>query len=191
MQINRNKEEAEEQAVPALRAKESKGKKRWIVLILLLLAILIGVGAWFLTRPKMDDTTQYWFDKAAQGGSLAGKTPQELQGMLDKIMEDGMVNVAVNAVVIFEDGTSEGSLGVENSAENQYYMRVLLTKDDDGTVLYESKGIKPGQYIDKIKLNKALPAGEYACTATEIMTDPDSLEDIGKVNVKVTVLVKN
>lgn len=191
MQINRNKEEAEEQAVPALRAKENKGKKRWIVLILLLLAILIGVGAWFLTRPKMDDTTQYWFDKAAQGGSLAGKTPQELQGMLDKIMEDGMVNVAVNAVVIFEDGTSEGSLGVENSAENQYYMRVLLTKDDDGTVLYESKGIKPGQYIDKIKLNKPLPAGEYACTATEIMTDPDSLEDIGKVNVKVTVLVKN
>lgn len=191
MQINRNKEQAEEQAVPALRAKENKGKKRWIVLILLLLAILIGVGAWFLTRPKMDDTTQYWFDKAAQGGSLAGKTPQELQGMLDKIMEDGMVNVAVNAVVIFEDGTSEGSLGVENSAENQYYMRVLLTKDDDGTVLYESKGIKPGQYIDKIKLNKPLPAGEYACTATEIMTDPDSLEDIGKVNVKVTVLVKN
>lgn len=191
MQINRNKEQAEEQAVPALRAKENKGKKRWIVLILLLLAILIGVGVWFLTRPKMDDTTQYWFDKAAQGGSLAGKTPQELQGMLDKIMEDGMVNVAVNAVVIFEDGTSEGSLGVENSAENQYYMRVLLTKDDDGTVLYESKGIKPGQYIDKIKLNKPLPAGEYACTATEIMTDPDSLEDIGKVNVKVTVLVKN
>ena len=58
MQINRNKEEAEEQAVPALCAKENKGKKRWIVLILLLLAILIGVGAWFLTRPKMDDTTQ-------------------------------------------------------------------------------------------------------------------------------------
>ena len=60
--------------------------------------------------------------------------------MLDQIMEDGMVNVAINAVVIFEDGTSEGSLGVENSADNQYYMRVELTKDDDGTLLYKSKG---------------------------------------------------
>lgn len=190
MQIKRNNVPAESSEI-IVEKEKAKSKKKWLILLALLLVALLAASIWFFTRPKMDDTTQYWFDKAAQGGSLAGKSPQELQGMLDQIMEDGMVNVAINAVVIFEDGTSEGSLGVENSADNQYYMRVELTKDDDGTLLYKSKGIKPGQYIDKITLNTSLPAGEYACTATEIMTDPDTLEDIGKVNVKVTVLVKN
>lgn len=139
MQIKRNNVPAESSEI-IVEKEKAKSKKKWLILLALLLVALLAAAIWFFTRPKMDDTTQYWFDKAAQGGSLAGKSPQELQGMLDQIMEDGMVNVAINAVVIFEDGTSEGSLGVENSADNQYYMRVELTKDDDGTLLYKSKG---------------------------------------------------
>lgn len=138
----------------------------------------------------MDDTTQYWFDKFAEGGTLAGKTRQELQGMLDKIMDEGMVNVSMNSVVVFDDGTAEGSLGVENISANRYYVRVVLKNDADGSVLYESQGLKPGQYIDKIKLNKDLPAGEYACAATEIITDSETLEDIGQVDVAVKLIVK-
>ena len=139
---------------------------------------------------EYDDTTQYWFDKFAEGGTLAGKTRHELQGMLDKIMDEGMVNVSMNSVVVFDDGTAEGSLGVENISANRYYVRVVLKNDADGSVLYESQGLKPGQYIDKIKLNKDLPAGEYACTATEIITDPETLEDIGQVDVAVKLIVK-
>lgn len=139
---------------------------------------------------EYDDTTQYWFDKFAEGGTLAGKTRHELQGMLDKIMDEGMVNVSMNSVVVFDDGTAEGSLGVENISANRYYVRVVLKNDADGSVLYESQGLKPGQYIDKIKLNKDLPAGEYTCTATEIITDPETLEDIGQVDVAVKLIVK-
>ena len=68
---------------------------------------------------------------------------------------------------------------------------VVLTNDADGSVLYESQGIKPGQYIDKIRLNQDLPAGEYSCTATEIITDPETLEDINQVQVAVRLIVKN
>ena len=66
-----------------------------------------------------------------------------------------------------------------------------MTKDDDGTVIYESSGIKPGQYIDKVTLSKELPAGNYPCTAAFIITDPDTFEDIGQANVKVTVNILN
>lgn len=175
---------------PKKQAPKNRKKALLIAAAVLVLLALAGGLVWFFTRPKLDDTTQYWFDKAAEDGTLAGKTPQELQGMLDDIMEQGMVNVSMNSYVIFEDGTSEGSLGVENIKENRYYIRVILTNDADGSVLYESAGIKPGQYIDKITLNQDLPAGEYQCTATEYVTDPETLEDVGQVQVKVKVIVK-
>lgn len=173
--------------------RNKKKKKRTLLLLLLLLLLAVGIGViiWWNTRPKMDDMTQYWFDKYAQDGTLTDKSPEDIQSILDQIVEGGMVNVSMNGVVVFEDGTSEGALGVENIKENQFYVRVILTNDADGSVLYESQGIKPGQYIDKIKLNQDLPAGEYQCTVTEIITDPDTLQDINQIKVAVKLIVQN
>ncbi len=174
------------------RNRQDKRKTIVLALILLLLAAL-GIGGYLFWKrtQAVDDTTKYWFDKMAQDGTLEGKTPQEIQGVLNSIVEEGMFNVSINARAVFEDGKSEGSLGMENIPENRYYARVTLLKDDDGTVLYESKGIKPGQFIDKIKLKSDLDPGEYECTAKIIATDPTTLEDIGQVRVKVKVIVIN
>ena len=174
------------------RNRQDKRKTIVLALILLLLAAL-GIGGYLFWKrtQAVDDTTKYWFDKMAQDGTLEGKTPQEIQGVLNSIVEEGMFNVSINARAVFEDGKSEGSLGMENIPENRYYARVTLLKDDDGTVLYESKGIKPGQFIDKIKLKSNLDPGEYECTAKIIATDPTTLEDIGQVRVKVKVIVIN
>lgn len=178
--------------------KQAGGRKQrpatWkIILVLLFLLIVAGAGGlmWWKSTHKVDATTKYWFDKMAQDGVLEGKTPQEIQGVLDSIVEEGMFNVSINARTVFENGRSEGSLGMENIPENRYYARVTLLNDSDGSVLYESKGIKPGQYIDKIKLKKNLAAGEYPCTARIIATDPATLEDIGQVQVKINVIVVN
>lgn len=171
---------------------KTKKKIIWIVvLVILILAAGFGSFLWLRRTRVMDTTTKYWFDKMAQDGTLEGKTPQEIQGMLDAIVEEGMFHVSINARAVFQDSESEGSLGMENIAKNRYYARVTLLKDDDGSVLYESRGIKPGQYIDKIKLGKNLAAGEYPCTAKIVATDPQTLEDIGQVRVKVTVIVVN
>lgn len=174
------------------RNRQDKRKTIVLALILLLLAAL-GIGGYLFWKrtQAVDDTTKYWFDKMAQDGTLEGKTPQEIQGVLNSIVEEGMFNVSINARAVFEDGKSEGSLGMENIPENRYYARVTLLRDDDGTVLYESKGIKPGQFIDKIKLKSDLDPGEYECTARIIATDPTTLEDIGQVRVKVKVIVIN
>lgn len=168
-------------------------RKAWVILLVLLLLIAAGAGGllWWKNTHRLDDTTKYWFDKMAQDGTLEGKTPQELQGMLNAIVEEGMFNVSINARAVFQDGKSEGSLGMANIPENRYFARVTLFNDADGSVLYESKGIKPGQYIDKIKLKKNLQAGQYSCTAKIIATDPESLSDIGQVQVKIQVIVVN
>ena len=172
--------------------KKGKKGKKTALLFLIALFLLAAVGGgywWYQKNQAMDATTRYWFDKMAQDGTLEGKTPQEIQGMLNSIVEEGMFNVSINARAVFENGSREGSLGIENIPENRYYSRVILRRDDNNEVIYESQGLKPGQYIDKIKLKKNLPAGEYPCTAQIIATDPDGLEDIGQVNVKLQVIV--
>lgn len=170
-----------------------KGRKTALLLLLVLLLLAaVGGGVWWYQKNQiMDATTKYWFDKMAQDGTLEGKNPQEIQGMLDSIVEEGMFNVSLNARAVFENGRSEGSLGMENIPENRYYSRVILRRDDNNEVIYESQGLKPGQYIDKIKLKKNLPAGEYPCTAQIIATDPEGLEDIGQVHVRIQVIVVN
>lgn len=172
---------------------KTKGKPRkWILLlILLLLGASAAAGYFWLNRSQMDDTSKYWFDKMAKDGTLEGKSAQELQGMLDGIVQEGMFNISMNAEPVFTNGKSEGSLGLENIKENKYYCRVILKLDKDGSILYQSDGLKPGQYIDKIKLDQELPAGEYDCTAEVLATDPDSLDDIGQINVKVRIKVLN
>lgn len=170
-----------------------KGKKKALLLLLLLLIVAgAGGGYWWYTKNQvMDATTKYWFDKMAQDGTLEGKSPQEIQGMLNSLVEEGMFNVSINARAVFENGSSEGSLGMENIPENHYYSRMVLRRDDNNEVIYESQGLKPGQYIDKIKLKKKLLAGEYPCTAQIIATDPEGLDDIGQVHVKIQVIVVN
>lgn len=168
-----------------------KGKKKALLLILLLL-VFAGGGYWWYTQNQvMDATTKYWFDKLAQDGSLEGKTPTEVQGILNSVVDEGMFNVSINAKAIFNDAKSEGSIGLENIPENRYYCRVAIRRDDTNEVLYESQGLKPGQYIDKITLKQTLPAGNYDCTAQVIATDPESLDDIGQVQVKIQVIVLN
>ncbi len=171
------------------RPGKKRGRLALLLLAVLLIAAAIGGWWWYRSRQSMDATTKYWFDKMAQDGSLEGKSPQEIQGMLNSIVEEGMFNVSVNARAVFPDGASIGHLGLENIPQNRYYCRVVLRRDADGKVLYESGGIQPGQHIDEIELKEDLPAGQYPCTAQVLITDPESLDDIGQVQVKIDVIV--
>ena len=174
------------------RKKRRKPPRRLLPLVLIVIALAAGGGIyWWVNRPVMDETTRYWFDRAAQSGSLEGKSPEDIQGILDTIVEEGMFNVSVNARVVFENSQAPGSLGLENISANRYYCRVSLIRDDNGETIYKSDGLKPGQYIDEVTLSKDLPRGTYPCTARIIATDPETLDDIGQVDVQVEVVVLN
>lgn len=174
-------------------SRSPRQRRGWALKGALLLLVLAAAGgtAWYVNRSPLDKTTRYWFDQDARRGSLAGAEHRDVQGMLDAIVEEGMFNVSVNARVEFADGTSQGSLGLENIAANRYVCRARLIRDADGAVLYESGGLEPGQFIDKIVLNEDLPAGTYPCTVQVTAADPDSREEIGQVDVAVTVTVLN
>jgi len=181
-----------QQNVPDGGSKAGKNKGLMaLILLVVLLAAAVGGWFWYQSRSRMDDRTKYWFDKYAQDGSLEGRSPQEIQGILNSIVEEGMFNVSINARAVFETGSSKGRIGMENIPQNRYFCRMVLRRDDDQMVLYESQGIKPGQFIDEIELKQILPAGQYPCTAQIIATDPETLDDIGQVHVKINVIILN
>lgn len=171
--------------------KEKKSRKKWLLLLIVVLAAAAVTGGWFYWKSGQDEVSDYWFDKAAKDGMIEGKTEKEIQEILNTVVQEGMFNVSVNPNPSFQDGRSEGNLCIENIKANHYYARVLLTLDETGEEVFESKGLKPGQYIENVKLSKNLKKGTYPATAQFIITDPDTLKDIGKVNTQITLTVLN
>lgn len=146
---------------------------------------LVGGGIWWFGQSQQND----FFDQNAILGQAPYKTPEEVQAELDRIVEEGMFNISIASVVEFADGTAPGTAYIENVPGNRYVMQVNIALDDTGETVYESKGLKPGSYIEDITLSKDLEPGNYAATATFSALDTDSLEEVGKAAAKVTLSV--
>ena len=167
---------------------KKKSKVVWIVVIVAIAAAaLAGFLVWQNSQPKSGFT----IDRMAQDGFLDGKSEAEIQELLNQVVEEGKFNVSINAQPVFKDGRSEGNLRLENVPGNRYYMTVAVTLDDTGETVYESEGIKQGQYIENVTLTKDLGAGEYPATAVFTAINPETLEPVGKTAVELVIRVIN
>ena len=131
------------------------------------------------------------FDPTAQTGQAPYKSEEEMQAELDRTVEEGMFNISISSVIQFEDGTSSGTAYIENVPGNRYNMRVTITDDDTGDVLYESGVLAPNQFIEDITLLQDLDAGTYPATATFKAIDSTTYDEIGQAAAKVTISVLN
>ena len=115
-----------------------------------------------------------------------------IQAELNRVVEEGMFNIAINTYLIFPDGNGEGLANIENIAANRYNMTVQITLDSTGETVYQSKGIRPGQYIQYIRLSEDLPAGVYNATAVFTAHMPDDEHSIaGQAGAKLVLEVEN
>ena len=171
------------------KAAKVKKKKRSVLIAILIFAVLCVAGGliWWLNRPADD----YLFDKQARDGLIDAHTKEDVQKILDTVVSKGMFNASINPNPVFSDGNAEGDLWIENIQANHYYTTVTIIRNDNGETIFSSKGIKPNQNIEKAKLDKALPKGEYPCTAVFRITDPETMKEIGLVNIQLTITVQN
>ena len=153
-----------------------------VVIILLLLLLLRGCDGQTSTTHKNRDPN-------AAVGQFEGKTEEEIQAELDKIVEEGMFNISINSTVYMQSGTDEAELRIENIAANHHLMSVQLTRDDTGEVLYTSGIIEPGYYIQKVPLDVVLPKGSYTATAMFTAYDLETEEAVGQAGAKITIEV--
>lgn len=163
-------------------------RARRTVIVLILILLLLGCAAALMFCTSED--TSGFFDDNAKTGQAPYKTKEEIQAELNRIIEEGMFNISIASTIEFADGASTGKAYLENVPANRYAMRVKLTLDDGGEVVYESGGIAPGSYIEDIALSRDLEPGEYAATAAFTAYDMDTHEEVGVAAARVTLVVR-
>lgn len=175
-------------SMPGVQAQQEERKGGAMTVIIVLAAIvaviLIAACIWFFFFRGSD-----FYDSNSLIGQAPYKSEAEIQAELDRRVEEGMLNISIASVIDFEDGASEGTAFIENVPSNRYVMQVDITLDDTGEQVYQSGGLKPDSYIEKIALSKDLDEGSYPATATFHALDPDTLSEIGSAAAKVTLNV--
>lgn len=117
---------------------------------------MLLAGVYFLC--VSEDTSKY----EADVNEITEMSDVNQQKMLNKIVEEGKININYQTDAIFK-GTISESFNVKNNPNNRGALKFELI-DKMGAVLYRSKMIRPGYEINKIKLNKMLPKGIHKCS---------------------------
>lgn len=171
-------------------AEEKKKKKSGvIVLIVILTAAIVAVGLYmggFFT-PQ----TRQQRDAAALAGQLPGKSAEDIEATLNQVVAEGMLNITINPNPVFENGSAQGTLNIENIPGNHYSMKVKIVLDETGQTVYESKLIDPGYYIEKAALSEPLVKGQYPATATFTAVDMQTDDEMGTAAAKITLNILN
>lgn len=173
---------------------EPMGKKRgagfYVGISLIAIALVAGIfvgSALFMHSTQIIPT-----HRSGELGQLDGKTQEEIQAELDRIVQEGMFNIAIANVVALRNGSSEGEFKIENSPANHYNMQVDIALADTGEVIYKSGVLEPNFHIQNAKLDTPLPKGTYQCVATFHALDPKKNDaEVGQAAAAITIMVEN
>ncbi|MBC3939826.1 MULTISPECIES: hypothetical protein [Anaerotruncus] len=144
-------------------APRKKRGRAWLAAGIAVVLVAAAAAGFFWWRGSYRQDS--FFDVSALTGALPGKSEEEVIAELNRVVDEGMFNIAINSYITFPDAKGEGVANIENVPGNRYNMTVSIVLDDTGETVYQSKGIKPGQYIQKIRLDEELPEGFYYATA--------------------------
>ena len=140
---------------------------------------------------KDDPKTSIVYDSSAVEGGWDNLSPEEIAEKLNEKVAEGMINISMNTAPYFEDGTSDGNLMIVNESINNYPQKVQIVRNDTQEVIYESGAIAVGSKIERAKLDSALPAGTYECTAYFHNLNPETGEIIGTAGAIINITIKN
>lgn len=173
---------------------EPMGKKRGAGFYagISLIAVALMVGIFTGVTLFMSSTQIIPSHRSGLVGQLDGKTKEEIQAELDRVVEQGMFNIAIANVVQLQNGNSEGEFMIENSPANHYNMQVDVALADTGEVVYKSGILEPNFHIQYAKLDTPLPRGTYNCIATFHALDPKKNDaEVGQAAAAMTIVVNN
>ena len=162
-----------------------------ILIVVLMVVIVVLLLMQRMTPPVSDLDGSMEASVKARLGQLENKSEEEIIAELNRVIEEGMFHVAINARPVFQNGEAEGNLEIENVPNNLYTMRVEIALNDTGEVVYDSGLIEPNYHVQSDSLRTALSAGVYPATATFYAYDPETLEEMGNVGTQITIYVIN
>ena len=170
------------------KKKKSKGKRAALTALVLLLLIGLAVGGYFLWKGTQKGDL---LEPNATIGIMPGKTDQEIIDELNRTVDEKSIAFSINSQPTAEDGKSEVNWMFENPQSNEKYTKLEVFRDDTGELIYETKLIQNGSYVESAKLNTELPAGSYACTAYIHGYRLSDQSYLGQVAAGITLVIQN
>lgn len=171
----------------------SKKNIRRVIAVIVVLIILCCSGC--LAWRYLENRDGRTFEKAIAGelGQLENKSNAEIEAELNRVVAEGTMHISMNSNPVFNTGTSEGSLMIENSPANHYIQDIIITLKDTGEEIYHSGLLEPNYHIQTDVLAVDLDAGTYDCFATFIgysVSESGEYMEVGTVGaeIKITVL---
>ena len=176
---------------------KNKKKTKFIRIAAGIICLIIAATACFLLGLKgcskeiKDPDNGFVMDDNAVEGGWNKIDEDKVRENLNASVEEGYINISMNTTPFFENGEAEGNLMIVNETINKYPQKVVITRNDNDDVIYESKGIPVGSKIEKAKLLENLPAGTYECTAMFHNMNPETGESLGCAGAIIQITVKN
>ncbi len=149
------------------------------------LVVAAGLAVFALKKPG----NSLELDDNATMGILPGVDVAQRQQELQQQLDETMIAFSINASPVFASGSAEGNLMLENPANNAKLLVVELYVDGTGELVYQSKAIPVGSYIENVRLDKVLRPGTYPATAYFKAYREDDHSFIGQVGAAVTLSV--
>ena len=154
--------------------REKSNKKRITILIILLLLLLATCAGIFVLTQNQQNNNQVGYDDNASSLSWTDASDEEVQAELNKRTEESKLWISVaNTSKILKDSNQLSAKNtknqdipvVSNLTENTRDIKYTFTLED-GTVLYESGLIKPGESIQTPEVLVRPSAGVHEVTVT-------------------------
>ena len=170
------------------KIKKKKSRKIIVTTVIILLLALSALLVWNIygNKDPLQDAVN------AELGQLDGKSKEEIEAELNRVVEEGSMHISINTKPIFKNGKAKGDLRIENSPANHYGQEVIITVDKTGKEIYRSGLILPNHHIQTDKLKMDLEKGEYDCTATFVAYDTKLDEEpteIGRLKAEIEIKV--
>lgn len=183
----------DKQALEQLQTPEKKKKKGGLILKIILLILMVVIIILLLLRQCADqepEPFQLERELAAELGILPGMTEDEIQDRLNRIVADSMMNVSINPMPVFPDGSSPGNLRIENIPGNSCSFTVTIVRGDTGETILTTGLIDPGYYVENIALDVPLPAGAYPCLALFTGYSTETMQELGQAGASILITVQ-
>lgn len=194
MSENNNKElltqEENQKVIQMSSPKKKKTLRRVIVAAIIILLLSLSALLLWNIYGNSDDPLQDALN--AELGQLDGKSKEEIEAELNRIVEEGSMHISMNTKPIFKNGKAKGDLKIENSPANHYGQEIIITVDKTGKEIYRSGLLMPNHHIQTDKLKVNLKKGTYDCTATFVAYDTkleDEPTEIGRLKAEIEIKV--
>lgn len=134
------------------KRKRQAGTQR-VVIICLVLLLIVAAGVIVLLVTRNNSKPE------PEPESIVQTSQQENSGLVVPERPE-MLDVTAYETIKLKADTLKQSVRFENPVQNNCWLVITLSLED-GTVLWKSEELLPGQVVRSITLNQPLSAGEY------------------------------